>query len=561
MENLLIPYQATTTIPCNKALVFAPHPDDEVFGCGGTIMRHLEQGKVVEVIIVSDGAYGAESVEARNQYTLQRQEESQSAAKILGYGAPVFWSYPDRKVSYGEKLIQDILAAIEHSQADLIYTPSIFEVHPDHRSIGMAVIEAVRRMGKSLRLALYEVGMPMRPNCLLDISQFVERKMAAMQCFSSQNQKQRYDLDIAALNRYRTYTLPPEIEAAEAYMIISAEELAKDPLKLYQSEYARQKELGLPIDQSDIPLVSVIIRSMDRPTLTRALDSLALQTYPNIEVLVVNAKGGLHTEIGSRCGRFPLTLINQAGMPLTRSQAGNTGLTCVCGVFLSFLDDDDTFDPDHFSCLLSAYKESGEGTMVYSAIRCIDRSDPERKILNVFSDCYEEGKLLAGNFIPIHAPLVPTQIVRQKQICFDESLDVYEDWDFWLQIEKHLHFVLINQVTATYYLGGSSGTNPLIVNKELMYQATLLIYKKWLPLMTAKELWRISRLYHLRNSTLHQSYRDRAILEEKLTQAEGKLTQAEGRIRQKQDELAIIYKSYSWKITEPLRKLRQWLRI
>ena len=561
MENLHIPYQASTTIPCNKVLVFAPHPDDEVFGCGGAIMRHLEQGIAVEVIIVSDGGYGAESEEDRKQYTLRRQEESKSAAKILGYGAPAFWSYPDRKVGYGEKLIQDILAAIDHSQADLIYAPSIFEVHPDHRSIGMAVIEAVRRIGKSLRLALYEVGMPIRPNCLLDITQLAERKMAAMQCFCSQNQKQRYDLDIAALNRYRTYTLPPEIEAAEAYMIISAEELARDPLRLYQSEYARQKELGLLIDQCDIPLVSVIVRSMDRPTLSIALDSIALQTYSNIEVLVINAKGGFHTEIGSRCGRFTLKLINQAGTPLRRSQAGNTGITFVRGMFLSFLDDDDTFDPDHFSCLLSAYKDSGEGTMVYSAIRCIDRSDQEKKILNVFSDSYEEGKLLVGNFIPIHAPLVPTQIVRQKQICFDETLDVYEDWDFWLQIEKYLHFVLINQVTATYYLGGSSGANPLIVNEEFMYQATLLIYKKWLPLLTTKELWRISRLYHLRNSTLLQSYRDRVILEEKLTQAEEKLTQAEGRMAQKQDELAIIYKSYSWKITEPLRKLRQWLRI
>ena len=101
-------------------LVFAPHPDDEVFGCGGAIMRHLAQGIAVEVIIVSDGAYGAESEESRRQYALQRQEESNLAAKILGYGLPSFWSYPDRKVGYGEKLIQDILAAINQSQADLI---------------------------------------------------------------------------------------------------------------------------------------------------------------------------------------------------------------------------------------------------------------------------------------------------------------------------------------------------------------------------------------------------------------------------------------------------------
>ncbi len=175
-------------------LVFAPHSDDEVFGCGGAIMRHLAQGIAVEVIIVSDGAYGAKSEESSRQYVLQRQEESNLAAKILGYGFPSFWSYPDRKVGYGEKLIQDILAAINQSPSRFNLCALCFRGTPDHRSIGMAVIEAARRIGKSLKLALYEVGMPMRPNCLLDISEFVERKMAAMQCFSSQNQKQRYEI-------------------------------------------------------------------------------------------------------------------------------------------------------------------------------------------------------------------------------------------------------------------------------------------------------------------------------------------------------------------------------
>lgn len=206
MENLLIPYQATTCISSKSALVLAPHPDDEVFGCGGAIMRHVAHHEPVHVIIVTDGAHGVSQNE-RSAYIQLRQNESIAAAAILKYGKPVFWQYPDRELFYGEKLISDISSAIRDTEADLIYAPSVYEVHPDHRTLGMAALEAVRRSGRPIQLALYEIGQPIRPNLLLDISDLAARKMEAMHCFTSQNAKQRYDLHIAALNRYRTYTL------------------------------------------------------------------------------------------------------------------------------------------------------------------------------------------------------------------------------------------------------------------------------------------------------------------------------------------------------------------
>jgi len=77
--------------------------------------------------------------------------------------------------------------------------------------------------------------------------------------------------------------------------------------KLYQSEHTRQRALGLVLDSRDMPLVSIIIRSMDRPTLSDALDSVALQTYPNIEVIIVNAKGTSHQTVDEWCGHFSTT--------------------------------------------------------------------------------------------------------------------------------------------------------------------------------------------------------------------------------------------------------------
>ncbi|MCH2105723.1 MAG: PIG-L family deacetylase, partial [Planctomycetes bacterium] len=43
-------------LPRGRVLVIAPHADDEVLGCGGTLTRHIERGDEVEVLVLTDGA-------------------------------------------------------------------------------------------------------------------------------------------------------------------------------------------------------------------------------------------------------------------------------------------------------------------------------------------------------------------------------------------------------------------------------------------------------------------------------------------------------------------------
>ena len=492
MENLLVPYQAVTNIPASHILVLAPHPDDEVFGCGGAIMRHVEQGVVVHVIVVSDGAYGVNDNEVA-EYVQQRQNESIDAAKVLGYGAPVFWQYQDRGIYYGEKLVQEILTAISETQADLVYAPSVLEMHPDHRSLGMAAVEAVRRICNAVRLALYEVGIPLHPNQLLNISDLVERKQKAMACFVSQIEKQRYDLDIAALNRFRTYTLPADVTAAEAYMIVTAEELANDPLRLFQSEHARQKSLGLPLDSRDMPLVSVIIRSMGRATLSAALDSVALQTYPNIEVVVVNAKGRDHGDIGEWCGRFPVRVVGE-GKSLSRSLAANTGLGAAKGEYLIFLDDDDWFLPHHVFTLKKEFDDADTAIATYSAVQSINEQNEE---IRRFEEDFDPIKFYIDNFIPINAVLFRRQAV-DRGACFDETLVVCEDWDFWLQVLEYGEFRFVKEVGAIYRIekGKGSGVWEDAARTKKMMTA---IYRKWIPRWTDATLWTVLEYARCKN--------------------------------------------------------------
>jgi LmbE family N-acetylglucosaminyl deacetylase len=252
MESQFIPY-SITTVPSGRVLVLAPHPDDEIFGCGGAIMQHLVQGDAVTVVILTDGRAAIEHTNSLSmmQYIETRRQESRNAAAILGYQDLAFWEFHDRELSCDETLIYRLQQLIETEKFDNVYAPSPFEVHPDHYALAVAAITAVSRCQQSfVNLIMYEIAVPLRPNVLFDLTPFWERKQQAMACFVSQLEKKKYDQYINSLNAYRAYTLPEWVLVAEAYYVMSNEQLQAQPLRqfghtrqtLLLEEFARKIE-------------------------------------------------------------------------------------------------------------------------------------------------------------------------------------------------------------------------------------------------------------------------------------------------------------------------------
>jgi len=218
-ESDLVPYSAQVCLPARSVLVLAPHPDDEVFGCGGVIRSHVLNGVQVHVVVLTDGAlYGDADI---------REQESIAAAGVLGYGVPEFWQQPDRGLVCSDVLVHRLTAKIAELGADLVYAPSPWEVHPDHRQAYLLAVAAARRCAQPVRLALYEVGSALRPNVLVDISLHAERKTTALLCFASQLKQQDYLVHMNALNQYRTYTLGRNVQLAEAFWLTTPDELDK----------------------------------------------------------------------------------------------------------------------------------------------------------------------------------------------------------------------------------------------------------------------------------------------------------------------------------------------
>jgi LmbE family N-acetylglucosaminyl deacetylase len=215
--------------------VLAPHPDDEVIGCGGAIMRHVSQGDPVTVVLATDGTAAERHAElaARDAYRTARLEESRAAAGVMGYKDIRQWGAEDRRLSEWPALDEQLRGLVKELRPVTLYAPSVYEIHPDHFALGEAVCRHAVVFDPTLRLVFYEIGWLAPVNLLLDITPYIERKREALGCFRSQLAIREYVRHMEALNVYRTYTLPVEVRAAEGYLSLTAGELATTPLRCF----------------------------------------------------------------------------------------------------------------------------------------------------------------------------------------------------------------------------------------------------------------------------------------------------------------------------------------
>lgn len=232
-EGQHIPYLASAlpVAHARSVLVLAPHPDDETIGCGGSAALYAQAGVPIQALVLTDGGlWGVAPPGASIVAT--REAETQAAARVLGCASPIFARYADRSLQCSPALVQEIVAQARACNADTLLAPSLWEVHPDHRALAYAAIKAVQQLGAGHTLAQYEVGMPLLPNVLVDITPVLERKKQAIACFASQLAMQAYDRHVGALNTFRTYTLAPTVLAAEALRVCTPQEAHNDPYGL-----------------------------------------------------------------------------------------------------------------------------------------------------------------------------------------------------------------------------------------------------------------------------------------------------------------------------------------
>lgn len=204
------------------------------------------------------------------------------------------------------------------------------------------------------------------------------------------------------------------------------------------------------------PLVSIVVRSMGRPELHLALESIAAQDYPRIEIVLVDATDGTHPPLPDIEWR-PGHVLRKVGgdRRLPRPVACNVGLDAVHGDWFCFLDDDDTYEPHHVSALIKATLENPDALVVYGKSNMLG---PDGRVEKIFGTPFNRAMMYYGPLFYWQASLIARK-VRDLGCRFDEALDVCEDRDFLNQIAEYGDFVFVPIVTFNYRPDlGTSGT-------------------------------------------------------------------------------------------------------
>jgi LmbE family N-acetylglucosaminyl deacetylase len=187
----------------SRVLVVAPHPDDEAFGCGGAIAGHARAGDDVRAIFLTSGEAGGHGSPA-DDTAPRREREARAAAEILGIKAVDFWRLPDGRVRAGQDMVERLRAELRRWRPTRVYVTHAREQHSDHRAAARAVERALSGFGRPPEVWRYEVWTPItRIDALVDISDHIDVKLAALRAHASQCAVLRFDESALGLARYR----------------------------------------------------------------------------------------------------------------------------------------------------------------------------------------------------------------------------------------------------------------------------------------------------------------------------------------------------------------------
>lgn len=177
-------------------LCITAHPDDAEIGCGGTLAKHVAQGRSVGLVELTAGELGTRGTPEL------RRTEAEAARKVLGAAFRYDLGLQDGFFHADRESMMKVVTSIRRHRPRLVITNAMRDRHPDHGRAGSLVSEAcflsgLRRIGTTHNGNEQEAHRPLTvlhcvqdhwidPDLVVDISAHWETKLEALRCFRSQ---------------------------------------------------------------------------------------------------------------------------------------------------------------------------------------------------------------------------------------------------------------------------------------------------------------------------------------------------------------------------------------
>lgn len=181
-----------------NVLAVGAHPDDIEMGCGGAIMKHLELGDNVHVMIMTNGEKGNHA---------QNMEECIISLKNLGIAREniILAGFPDGYLPDNQEVVNFIEEQIKRLNIIRVYTHSPNDRHQDHRHCSYAVSSAARKTPEILLFQGPSTKYPFEPHYFIELSDIhLNKKLEALKSYQTQIVKGVVNLDwikqLAAVN-------------------------------------------------------------------------------------------------------------------------------------------------------------------------------------------------------------------------------------------------------------------------------------------------------------------------------------------------------------------------
>ncbi|EKY07763.1 PIG-L family deacetylase [Capnocytophaga sp. Marseille-Q4570] len=216
-----------------KVIVISAHPDDEILGAGGTLLKHKKNGDKIYWLIVTNVL---ESCGFSKERVCSRQKEIEKISEALGVEKVFLLNYPTMSLSTSTliEMVPKISKVFTEIEPEIVYCLNRSDAHSDHR----ITFDAVMACTKSFRypfikqVLMYECisetefapQLPEKvfiPNYFVDISSFLEEKLELMKIYESEVGEHPFPRSLRNIEALATYRgASVGVEYAEAFQLI-----------------------------------------------------------------------------------------------------------------------------------------------------------------------------------------------------------------------------------------------------------------------------------------------------------------------------------------------------